>query len=324
MSRWKMNPTGSPHPRYRRGSATLRLVALTTILSACSTAPPPQREAAGDPELATWVSSARLAFDEGSLQKAVELYSRALRRAHAMDDAQAIADSAYNLSTCLLLSGEPQLALDRTREAALEFQRLGMESHALQVLEARCLQALGQPAPAARALKRVLESKTADAAVQAQAHLLRASLAIDARDAQRAREGIGAAKQLLEGHDEPDLEALGAGLEGKRLLLTGQPLEAALRFDQQSEDLRRLGRYGDMGHALEDAGDAYTVGGKPATAADRLYRSARSFAAQDALFAARRVAKKLETIVASQPTLGQAWEVRADEILARLPEPSGP
>ncbi len=73
-------------------------IALTVLtLAGCATSRtvtvPPK-----DKELSRTSNIARAAFEDGATARAIDLYGKALNRAHAMDDATEIGDTAYNLA----------------------------------------------------------------------------------------------------------------------------------------------------------------------------------------------------------------------------------
>ena len=57
-------------------------------------------------------SAAMVAFDNGEVETAAQLYERALARGHAMDDSRLVAEAAYNLAACEITLNRYDAALE--------------------------------------------------------------------------------------------------------------------------------------------------------------------------------------------------------------------
>ena len=89
----------------------------------CSSSPTVQDRSDTDEEFERTSRAARMAFDTGKLQQAVDLYNQALERAYVLDDLNAIVDSKYNLAVCLTRLGLYGQALEQVNQAKAELDQ---------------------------------------------------------------------------------------------------------------------------------------------------------------------------------------------------------
>src|SRR5690348_3626942 len=135
----------------------------------------------GDRELRAATTAAQLAFDEGRLSLAAQMYARALSRARAMDDSAAIADAAYNLAACLIEMGKYQQARDKLDEALAEAQRAGARVIDVLLVQATVARLQKKPSEVFAAAGQVLNHQPPPtAAERSQAYLAEAEAAFDA------------------------------------------------------------------------------------------------------------------------------------------------
>ena len=115
---------------------TLVLLALVgCATSPTSTAP------SGDKEISRTSNLARIAFEKGSIAKAIDLYEKVLKRARATDNATEIGNTAYNLALCRIILGQYDQASASLAEAQTAFKRSRGSSPAdVLLLEASHLQ----------------------------------------------------------------------------------------------------------------------------------------------------------------------------------------
>ena len=264
------------------------------LLGGCLFNAPPPKEPAADPELAQETAAARLAFQRGANEQAITLYRRALDRARVMDDAGEIGKAAYNLAAALVRAGQYDAARGVLREAEAETLRAGVNAADVLLLEAKVAHLQDEPTDALVLADRVLTEPTSkpDDAHRLQVHVLRGEVGLDLNQRDLAQSELARAQKLLGGGDNRENPALRAAVQGlgARVSQTGgDPAKAAAGFDRQAEGLRQAYLYRDMARALSRAGGAYRDAGRSDLAADRLYRAARSFHAQDDAAEARRL-----------------------------------
>jgi tetratricopeptide (TPR) repeat protein len=251
------------------------LIALTVLtLAGCATGPTVPRE---DKELSRAGDLARAAFDDGATAKAVDLYRKALNRAHAMDDATEIGNAAYNLALCHTLLGQHDQASASLAEAKAAFERSGSIPADVLLLEATIAQRQGSLEQALLLSDQVL-SASPDESHRLQAALLKGTIAFEQDDLAHARMALAEADQ----HRVANVALLAARerLAGNIFLLEGNPAEAAASFDCAAALFQTAGHYRDMAVTLRRAGEAYREAGDTQRAEDRLFRAKRSLAAQ--------------------------------------------
>jgi tetratricopeptide (TPR) repeat protein len=250
-------------------------LALLTLLG-CATSPtstaPPK-----DKELARTSNLARAAFEDGATAKAIGFYSKALGRAHAMDDATEIGNAAYNLALCHTILGQLDQASASLAEAKAAFKRSGSNPVDVLLLEATIAQRQGKLEQALSLADQVL-SASPDESHRFQVALLKGTVACGQDDPASARTSLVEADT----HHVANAPLLAARerLAGNIFLLERKPAEAAAAFDHAAVLFQEAKHYRDMALALQQAGEAYQKAGDTQLAEDRLSRAKRSLAAQ--------------------------------------------
>ena len=230
-----------------------------------------------DKELSRASDRARAAFEDGATAKAIDLYTRALNRARAMDNAMEIADTAYNLALCYIVEGQLDQASTSLAEAEAAFERSGSTPPDVLLLEATVAQRQGKLEQAVSLADQVL-SASFEQNNQFQAVLLKGTVACEQDDLASARAARAEANQY---HViNIPLRAARERLTGSILLLESNPVEAAAAFDRAAALFQEAKHYRDMALTLQRAGEAYREAGDPQRAEDRLFRAKRSLAAQ--------------------------------------------
>lgn len=251
---------------------------LAVLLGAgCGGTPPPDPP---DPTLARHARTAMLAWQQDRPGQAADLFREALRRAHARDDIEAIADIAASLAAAELRLGHAEAARDTAAAARAEVARRGATVPAeLPLAEAAARWRLGDAA-GALALARMITAGEAGA----RARFIEGLVAADARDAA----ALAAARAALPPSALPDLAADRLELDGRAALLAGDAAGAAEALLGAAGLRREARNYPGMARALALAAEAATRQGRPAEAADLWLRAGRSAAADgDARSAAR-------------------------------------
>ena len=278
---------------------------LAGLAAGCSS-PAPSRPT--DPAVATAASTARLAFDQGKIEQAAQLYLRALTRARSMDDSYEIANNAYNLAACLITLGSYEPALSLLQEADRETVRSGGSRVDILLLQARAAQKSGQPEAARKRLDEAM-ALADQPEIRIQVDVLLASIACDTGDVAAAESLLKRAETGLDKNAGPMIQAEVQGLAGRVASMQKKPEEAALRLDRQAAYLQKGGKYRDMAQVLGQAAAYYAEAGKWAEAWDRAYRAARSLYAQGDLVGSLR---QVEQAVAAAEKEGAAPSRQAE------------
>jgi hypothetical protein len=100
-----------------------RAVLAVMVLAACSSSPKQNPE---DETLARFEHAGAIALDQEEPSQAATQFRTALARARTRDDAQAIADTGFNLAAAELAQGRPRDAINTAHELQLELARRGM------------------------------------------------------------------------------------------------------------------------------------------------------------------------------------------------------
>lgn len=252
-------------------------IALTLlVLVGCATSPTstaPRK----DKELSRAGDLARAAFEDGATAKAVDLYRKALNRAHAMDDAAAIGNAAYNLALCHIILGQLDQASASLAEAKAAFTRSASNPADVVLLEATVAQRQGKLEQALSLADQVLSASPNENDLF-QATLLKGTIACEQNDPALARTALVEADR----HHITTAPLLAARerLAGNIFLLENNPAEAAAAFDRAAALFQKAEHYRDMAITLRRAGEAYQEAGNVRQAEDRLSRAQRSLAAQ--------------------------------------------
>ena len=264
---------------------------LLVLLAGCVNTPPP----AGPPRdavLANAMTSARLAYERGLTTEAAALYGQALRRARHTDDAGAIADAAYNLAAALMEARDYGAARQALLESEAETRRGGGNVADVLLLRAKVARVTGSTTEAVALARRVLTDPASrpGATHRVQAHVLQGEVAAEAQDWAAAADHVRLAQAALGRTGDrvsPSLLATQVWLRGAIALRRGDWATAAPLHDRQADLLRQARRYADMAEALAESAQIWSRLGRPAEAATRFYRAARSWGAQGQIPRAR-------------------------------------
>ena len=250
------------------------------------------RPARKEPGESKGVQDGKAAYNEGNYARAAQLLTAQLTEAWALDDADAIADSALWLGKCSLVTGNPDKAAELLREARAEYSRLSDErgEAACWVLEAEAALAQGKPEKVEDLTERALDllAGTSKGETLARTHAIRAAVACDSRDS------IGARLELSQA-----IAAAGSDLENAflaELSMTGGRIHMLERsYDKAAEEFGRSAAWSresklqkPMADALSYAGRAYARAGVREEAASAYFRAGRSYFVQGVLKEAQR------------------------------------
>lgn len=256
-----------------RVAVTILILFLLTA-GGCGSARVGAKSAGVDENLVRLNRSARIAYDNGQLEQAANLYRQALDRAYLRDDRQAVVDAQYNLAVCMLGLRSYDKALERVHQAQNGLVRGGQSITAdILLLEAAILFRTGKPDKAWQITDQILSaSKRPPGAVESKTHFLRGLMADQRGDTgQLSREIEALAKS-----DNPGRQAEREELTGRLARAEGN-WEAAIKAFDLTVRLRRENlNYGEMAQALALAADACQRAGKPSEAAKRYFWAGRS------------------------------------------------
>jgi tetratricopeptide (TPR) repeat protein len=252
----------------------LVLMVLVLIAGGCSSSRGVPKRSSDDENSARLNRSARIAYDNGQLEQAANLYRQALNRAYLRDDRKAVVDAQYNLAVCMLDLRFYDRALVWVHRAQDELLRGGQTvSTDFLLLEAVALFRTGKPDNAWQISDQILSaSEKAPVMVESKTHFLRGLIAAQRGDTDQ----LGREIEALAKAGDPGGRADRAELSGRLARAEGH-WEAAIEAFDQTVRLRRQDHdYAEMSHALALAADACHHAGKPARAATRYLRAGRS------------------------------------------------
>ena len=264
--------------KFTSGFKATALVTLTLLwllaAGGCASSQVTDKKSGHDENLARLNRSARMAYDNGQLEQAVNLYQHALDRAYLRDDREAIVDALYNLAACMLGLRSYDRALVRVHEAKSELQMDNQSiSGDILILEATILFRSGQPEAAWRVTDEILsEPGKPSATVKNKTHYLRGLISEQRGDTAGLGREIGAFSKS----SDPGIRADRQELSG-RLAMTESRWDAAVEaFDQAVRLRREKLDYVKMAQALALAAGACQKAGKHSAAATRYFRAGRS------------------------------------------------
>lgn len=300
-------------------------VASLALAAGCRTAPPTPR--AYDPEVAKLARTAALTHQRISAARALPLYRAALARAEALGDFEVMGVLAHNLAVCQAETGDLTAALASARAAARDLERAGRSAADPLTLEAALLRALEGPPAARAAAERALAAARAARRrdLQAQIHALRAELALDEGDVERAAAELSAADRALSKGDAPAARARVEGARGRLAERQERFPAAALAYTREAEQWGRAGLMRRVPLAFQRAAEAALRAGNTGLAAERFLDAARSLAGQGEDAAAREHLQRIAAMPAGEvpPEIRAAAE-KLSERLAPPPEASAP
>jgi tetratricopeptide (TPR) repeat protein len=252
----------------------LLLMVLVLIAGGCSSSRVVPKRSGVDENLTRINRSARIAYDNGQLEQAANLYRQALNRAYLRDDRKAVVDAQYNLAVCMLGMRSYDRALVWVQQAQNELLRAEQTVTAdILLLEAVILFRTGKPDIAWQISDQILSApEKPPVMVESKTHFLRGLIAAQRGDTDQ----LGREIDALASSDDPGGRADRDELSGRMAMAEGH-WEAAIEAFDQTVRLRRQDHdYGEMAQALALAADACQQAGKPTMAATRYLRAGRS------------------------------------------------
>lgn len=287
--------------------ATLLLTALS--LAACGGSPadpgPPP-----DQKLDAANRAGTQALSLGMPAQAVRQYKQALARAYERDDAEAIADTAYNLALAEIRSGDPKAALSTTRTTEAELRRRQVAAPAeLLLVQAAAAYRAGDLTTAASAAEQALTLKARDPDTAPRAWFIRGLVAADRGDSATLAQAIAALPAAASAKQAADLQADRQELVGRAALLDGRAADALAAFEQAAANRQQAIDYRGMARALAQAGEATLKLGQSAEAAVFYLRAGRSSLLQGDSAAATPQLKRAEELARQTSQTGIVEEI---------------
>ena len=252
----------------------LALIFLLLMIGGCGSARVAPPSSGVDENLLRLNRSARIAYDNGQLEQAANLYHQALDRAYLRDDRSAIVDAQYNLAVCMLGLRSYAKALEWVHKAKKELmggeQRISPD---ILLLEGVVLFRSGKSDQAWQTTDRILSApESPPVSVKNKTHFLRGLIADQRGDTdQLDREINGLVKST-----DPGMRADRAELAGRLAKAEGRWAAAIEAFDHAVRLRRDDLDYPEMAQALALAADAYHQAGNLSAAARHYYRAGRS------------------------------------------------
>ncbi|MBR2819961.1 MAG: hypothetical protein IKE60_35150 [Reyranella sp.] len=287
--------------------ATLLLAALS--LAACGGSPadpgPPP-----DQKLDAANRAGTQALSLGMPAQAVRQYKQALARAYERDDAEAIADTAYNLALAEIRSGDPKAALSTTRITEAELRRRQVAAPAeLLLVQAAAAYRAGDLTTAASAAEQALTLKARDPDTAPRAWFIRGLVAADRGDSATLAQAIAALPAAASAKQAADLQADRQELVGRAALLDGRAADALAAFEQAAANRQQAIDYRGMARALAQAGEAALKLGQSREAAVFYLRAGRSSLLQGDTAAATPQLKRAEELARQTSQTGIVEEI---------------
>lgn len=319
------------------------LIVGMTFTAGCKSMHP---EVKPDSKIERLAENAEEAFSMGYDQEAIEDYLAAVKRAWLLDDPTEIGHNAYNMAVCLSSIGRYLEARDWLVEARMEYQRVGINSPNVWLLEAKIarrqgfldeatyLASRGVAAAQCHEDEKEKKDKKGFAAkvskgvdhftkhskkltecrdekkqlhyTKAESSLIQANLACDQSMLDYAWGHLDDARTELQHLDEPDLEAEAERVQGRIHMYESAPEFAGPRFDNEAVFLREAKNYREIPFAYRSAGEAYEAAGFIEIAAERYYFVARIMYARDDYVAALRYIERAIPFAEAGPPHVQA------------------
>ena len=231
-----------------------------------------------DSRLKDWSETARVAYGEGQVARAAELYGLALERARLIDTPLEVGKTAYNLALCKAALGREEEARQFLAQALALLPAESPEVGRARMAEAELDRAGGnEPTAVATALSIVAGRAEAD--TKAQARVLLAEAAMRANDKDQCAAQWKRAVSALSEDSDPLVWARAEAVAAWLKQAEGGDLEAGRALERQAKWLGKAGQYRGMAGALEEATSAYRKGADLRAAADCALRAAQSLAA---------------------------------------------
>jgi tetratricopeptide (TPR) repeat protein len=233
------------------------------------------------------------ALTVGLPAQAARQYKQALARAYERDDADAIADTAYNLALAQMRAGESKEALRTVREARAELDRRRVAAPAeLALVQAAAAYRSGDRSAAFTATQQALELKAKDPDTAPRAWFIRGLVAAERGDGNTLAQAIAA----IAPSKQADIEADRQELIGRAALLDNRPGDALASFEQAAANRQQALDYRGMARVLGQAGDASLKLGRTSEAAIFFLRAGRSSLLQGDTAAAMPLLKRAEDL----------------------------
>ena len=281
-------------------------LAAVLTLAACGGGTPADPGPPPDTKLDTANRAGAQALSLGMPAQAVRQYRLALARAYERDDAEAIADTAYNLALAEIRAGDPKAALQTTRTTQAELQRRQVAVPAeLMLVQAAAAYRAGDAATAAAAAQQALELKARDADTASRAWFIRGLVAAERGDGATLAQAIAA----IAPGKQADIQADRQELTGRAALLDGNAGAAFAAFEQAAANRQQAIDYRGMARALALAGEASLKLGKPSEAAVFYLRAGRSSLLQGDTAAATPQLKRAEELARQTSQAGIVEEI---------------
>jgi tetratricopeptide (TPR) repeat protein len=225
--------------------------------------------------------------------QAVRQYKQALTRASERDDADAIADTAYNLALAQMRAGDSREALRTVREARAELDRRRVAAPAeLVLVQAAAAYRSGDRSAAFTATQQALELKAKDPDTVPRAWFIRGLVAAEQGDGSTLAQAISA----ITPSKQADIEADRQELIGRAALFDNRPGDALTSFEQSAANRQQALDYRGMARVLAQAGDAALKLGRTSEAAIFFLRAGRSSLLQGDSAAAMPLLKRAEDL----------------------------
>ncbi len=305
---------------YRPVAYIVPMLVLLMLAGGCGAT---RRMLTVDSETAEAASSARAAFDSGSIEEAARLYALALHQARLMDRSPMIAMYAQNLAACFLLMGKPGEARPLLDEAAIEYRRSNMPTLDVSLLKAKVARLQGNLDEADWFAGEVLDNLGADRVeYEVQAHILKVHIACDRGDASAAGAQMNRVTEILPRIQSQAILAAAAGASGRTLALKKEFAAAGSEFDREVDISRDSGLFGEMSLALVNAAGSYREAGMRTEALDRFYQAGRSLEAQGKHAEALRAAE--DALDVAGPSYPPELIRQVESLLVEIKEKVGP
>lgn len=294
------------HARLRACIGMAAGLGLLAALGACGGGTPADPGPPPDVKLDMANKAGTQALSMDMPAQAVRQYQLALSRAYERDDAEAIADTAYNLALAQMRAGDPKDALRTAREARAELDRRNVAIPAeLALVQAAAAYRSGDPGAAAGAASQVLELKARDPDTVPRAWFIRGLVAAERGDGAALAQALAA----LPPSKQADIEADRQELIGRTALLDGRPAEALASLEQSAANRRQSLDYRGMARALVLAGDASLKLGRPSEAAMLFLRAGRSTLLQGDTATATPLLRRAEDLAKQTSQAGIVEEI---------------
>jgi tetratricopeptide (TPR) repeat protein len=208
----------------------------------------------------------------------VERYRGELDSAMVANESPSIVRNIHELGLCLIAQGKHDEAAELLEQARAEKGASTENAIRVSLLESELDRTTGKldaSVESARAAIKLLDRHAEDD-LRARCHIALAAAYCDQRKPAEAIAELKEADSLLK-KSTSSLKAMSMDLTGRVLMMKGQPEQAAGEFDKEAALLRDNGLFYGMACGLRKAGEAYEQAGKFPTAADRYFKSGRSF-----------------------------------------------